>query len=53
MYTNQISAALFATPFPRQFPMPETIDHVVVHHADRLHVGIADRTAHELEAMPF
>ena len=29
--------------------MPETIPGVIVHHADRLHVGIDDRRTHEAE----
>jgi hypothetical protein len=33
--------------------MPETIDHMIVHHPHGLHKGVADRAAHEREASPF
>jgi hypothetical protein len=33
-----------------QLTVPEAIDQVVIHHANRLHVSIADCTANELEA---
>src|SRR5207237_306708 len=36
-----------------QFPMTETIDHMIVHHAHRLHECVADRAPHELESSPF
>src|SRR5438105_639655 len=34
--------------FP-QFTVPETFDHMIVHHPHRLHEGVADRAAHKLE----
>ncbi len=38
---------------PRQFPVPEAIDDVIVHHAYGLHEGVTDGAAHELETTPF
>src|SRR5436309_3554017 len=32
--------------------MPEALDQVVVHHAHRLHEGVADGAAHEFEPPP-
>src|SRR5660398_99755 len=34
-------------------PPAETIHRVIVHHADRLHVGVADGAANETEPAPF
>jgi len=35
------------------FPLPETLDQMIVDHPHRLHEGVADRTADELETAPF
>src|SRR6266403_4698285 len=37
-------------PIPPDLPITETIDEVIVYHADRLHVGIHDRRPHETES---
>src|SRR5262245_17850320 len=39
-------------PAPRQLPVAEARDEVVVHEADRLHERVADRRADEGEAAP-
>jgi hypothetical protein len=33
--------------------VPETLDKMIVDHPHRLHEGVADRTADELETAPF
>jgi hypothetical protein len=37
-------------PASAHLPIPETTDHVVVHHAHRLHEGITDRWSHKVKA---
>jgi hypothetical protein len=35
---------------PHLHPVPETSNHMVVHHAGRLHEGVADRGVHKFES---
>src|SRR6201987_4943754 len=40
-------------PILPELPITETIDEVIVYHADRLHVGIHDRRTNETESATF
>lgn len=47
------AAAGSGPPAAPDLSVPKATDHVVVHHADSLHEGVADRRADEPEAAPL
>src|SRR5512143_598359 len=52
MVRNVLDASMDSR-FPAYLRPSETIHRVIIHHADRLHVGVADGAADEAETAPF
>lgn len=45
------ASAILPPRYLRQFPMPEALDKVIIHHAHGLHERVTDLTANKLEAL--